>query len=83
MKENQISIKDENGKEKLLNILFTFSHDNNDYVLCFDEKDPDIIMPFKYDSNNNLYIVEDKDELDKIAECLEDYDRENIDEEIN
>lgn len=74
MKDNQISIKDENGKEKVLNILFTFEQNDNNYVLCFDEKDPDIIMPFKYDDNDNLYIVEDKDELDMIAECLENYE---------
>lgn len=74
MKDNQISIKDTNGKEKVLNILFTFEHEDTNYVLCFDEKDPEIIMPFKYDENNNLFVVEDKDELDMIAECLEDYE---------
>lgn len=75
MKDKEITIIDDNGKEKVLNILFTFEKDDDKYVLCFDDKDKDTILPFKYDDEGNIFVVEDEDELDMISECLDDYDK--------
>lgn len=74
MNDKQITIKDDNGKEILFNILFTFENENNKYVLCYETGNEDTIIPFKYDENGNAFTVEDEEELDLIQEYIDSYD---------
>lgn len=81
MKDNQIIFKDDNGKEIVFNILFTFENGDSKYVLCYKENEQNDIIPFKYDDLGNAYIVEDENELNMIQDCIDSYDNIGDDDE--
>lgn len=80
MEDNKIYIKDENGKEVEMNILFTFDNEDTKYVITYKDNE-DEVFAFKYDEDNNLYVVEDENEIKLINEVLEAFDKEPSDEE--
>lgn len=83
MNNKQIKLKDDKGKEIIFNILFTFENDGNKYVICYEDKNKDILIPFKYDDKGNAYIVDNKKELDIIQECIDSYDGLDVNDEEN
>ena len=82
MEDNKIYIKDENGKEVEMNILFTFDNEDTKYVITYKDNE-DEVFAFKYDEENNLYVVEDEEEIKLVNEVLEAFDKESNDEEGN
>ena len=82
MEDNKIYIKDENGKEVEMNILFTFENEDTKYVITYKDNE-DEVFAFKYDEENNLYVVEDEEEIKLVNEVLEAFDKESDNEEGN
>ena len=83
IRDDQIVIYDEDGKEFLMNILFTYENEerNATYVFVYEPNNEDDIYCFKVnEETNELIMVEDEDELEEASEVLEAYDN---DEKIN
>ena len=74
-KENQILITDEDGKEHLLEILFTYNNEERgkDYVFLFDPKDPDSVFPMIYHEDHTLEEIEDDEEYEEVEEVFNAY----------
>ena len=73
MKENQITIVDENGNEVVMEILLTFHLDqfNKDYVAYYNPLLEEMeVYVDSYDEDKNLYTVESDEEWDMIDEVI-------------
>lgn len=77
--ENYIYIKDEEGNEIKMVILFTFDADEKHYVICHKEGSEEY-LPFIYDENGNIEPVEDPEEFAMVEEVFNTFDEE-LDEE--
>ena len=83
LNDNDIIIKDDDGKETLMKILFSYDNEerNATYVFVYEPNNEDDIYCFKVNEDTNeLIMVEDEDELEEASEVLEAYDN---DEKIN
>ena len=83
LNDNDIIIKDDDGKETLMKILFSYDNEetNATYVFVYEPNNEDDIYCFKVnEETNELIMVEDEDELEEASEVLEAYDN---DEKIN
>ncbi len=73
MDANQIVVTDENGNERVLEVLFTFNCDETEkqYVLYYDpsEEQPTVFAS-SYDEQGGLYDIESPEEWDMIEEVF-------------
>lgn len=78
LNDDQIIIYDEDGKEYLMNILFTYENEerNAQYVMVYDDASPEEVIVMRYDDNNELFEVTDEEELKEAEEVLEAYDED-------
>ena len=78
LNDDEIIIYDEEGKEYLMNILFTFENEerNSEYVFIYDKNSPDEVILMKYNDENELFEVTDPDELEEANEVLEAYNND-------
>ena len=69
--ENQMVVTDAEGKEHLMNILFTYDNEERkaSYVFFYDSEDPneDVIV-MRYLENGELEPIEDDEEYDEVEE---------------
>ncbi len=82
LKDDEIIIYDDEGKEFLMKILFTYENEdrNSEYVFVYEESNPDDVYVMKYNDNNELFEVEDEEELKEAEEVLNAF---NEDPKIN
>ena len=78
LNDNQIIIYDEDGKEYLMNILFTYENEerNTEYVFIYDDNNPEEVIVMKYNENHELFEVTDEEELKVAEEVLEAYNED-------
>ncbi len=78
LNDDQIIIYDEDGKEYLMNILFTYENEerNAQYVMVYDDASPEEVIVMRYDDNNELFEVTDEEELKEAEEVLEAYNED-------
>ncbi len=78
LNDDQIIIYDEDGKEYLMNILFTYENEerNAQYVMVYDDASPEEVIVMRYDDNNELFEVTDEEELKEAEEVLETYNED-------
>ena len=76
--DNKIYIKQANGEEVMMQIICTYEHDDDSFVLV-EPLDGDEAFLFKYDEKGNLEAVEDESELAMASEILGALDDEEID----
>ena len=78
LNDEQIIIYDEDGKEYLMNILFTYENEerNAQYVMVYDDASPEEVIVMRYDDNNELFEVTDEEELKEAEEVLEAYNED-------
>ncbi len=76
--ENQIVIYDEEGKEYLMNILFTYENPdrNAQYVFVYDDNNPEEVIVMKYNDEHELFEVTDEEELKEAEEVLDAYNED-------
>lgn len=69
---NEIVIKDDEGKEYLLNILFTYHNPerNTDYAFVYEPSDEESVYTLKYGKNNEVEFVTDEEELNEAEEVF-------------
>ena len=69
--ENQMVVTDNEGKEHLMNILFTYDNEERkaSYVFFYDSEDPneDVIV-MRYTQDGELEPIEDDEEYDEVEE---------------
>ena len=69
--ENQMVVTDAEGKEHLMNILFTYDNEERkaSYVFFYDSEDPneDVIV-MRYTQDGELEPIEDDEEYDEVEE---------------
>ena len=69
--ENQMVVTDGEGKEHLMNILFTYDNEERkaSYVFFYDSEDPneDVIV-MRYTEDGELEPIEDDEEYDEVEE---------------
>src|SRR5574344_824363 len=87
LKDNEILITDDSGKEYIMTILFSYENEetHKKYVLVYDKNNEDEVYALTYNDEGELSIIEDKKELDEISEVFEAYqtdqgEAEEIDE---
>ena len=70
--DNKMVITDEKGNEHLVNILFTYHHDerNKDYVLFYEDGNEDEIIAMIYTPDGELIEITDDEEYEEIEEVL-------------
>ena len=73
MENNKLIVTDESGKEIEMEIMFTFSENEKNYVVYFnpvdDDEDTELYVSC-YDDEGNLYPVETEEEWDMIDEVV-------------
>ena len=71
----QITIIDSEGKEHLMEILFTYENEERGtkYVFFFDPADPDNVIPMRYQDDGTLEDIEDDEEYDEVEEVFNAY----------
>ena len=71
--ENQMVVTDAEGKEHLMNILFTYDNEERkaSYVFFYDSEDPneDVIV-MRYTEDGELAPIEDDEEYDEVEEVF-------------
>ena len=70
--DNKIIFVDDKGQKTTLNILFTYKNKerNREYVLFYDEMNPDDIIAGYLSEDNEILDIEDDDEYDELEEVL-------------
>ena len=73
--DKQITIVDEEGKEHLMQVLFTYDNEERktSYVFFYDEKNPDEVFAMRYKDNGELEEIEDPDEYAEVEEVFNAY----------
>ena len=74
-KENQIKIFDEDGNEKVFEILFTYENEERgtNYVFIFDPEEPEDVFPMIYHEDHTLEQIEDDEEYAEVEEVFNAY----------
>ena len=71
--ENQMVVTDAEGKEHLMNILFTYDNEERkaSYVFFYDSEDPneDVIV-MRYTKDGELEPIEDDEEYEEVEEVF-------------
>ena len=71
--ENQMVVTDNEGKEHLMNILFTYDNDERkaSYVFFYDSEDPEEeVIVMRYLESGELEPIEDDEEYDEVEEVF-------------
>ena len=73
--DKQITIIDEEGKEHLMQVLFSYDNEERktSYVFFYDEKNPDEVFAMRYNDKGELEEIEDPDEYAEVEEVFNAY----------
>ena len=71
-KEKQITVIDGEGNEHLMEILFTYDHEERktSYVFFFDPATPDEVICMRYNAEGELEEIEDDEEYAEVEEVF-------------
>ena len=71
----QITIIDGEGKEHLMEILFTYENEERGtkYVFFFDPADPENVIPMRYQDDGTLEDIDDDEEYEEVEEVFNAY----------
>ncbi len=81
--ENEMIITDNNGDEKLMNILFTYENEERgkSYVFLYEKGNEDNVLAFIYnESDKSLDEIEDDEEYNEVEEVFNAYVEDNLGE---
>ena len=70
--EKQITIRDEEGNEHLMEILFTYEHDERGkkYVFLYTKDNQDEVIAMEYNDNGELFEIESDEEYEEVEEVF-------------
>jgi len=83
LNDHQIVVTDKDGNELLLEILFTYEHEERGkkYVFFYEKDNPDEIMVAEYTDEGELIEVEDEEEYAEVEEVFNAFLDEQSEEE--
>ena len=78
VKDNQIIIEDDDGQEHLMEILFTYEHEerNKKYVFFFDPNNEEEVLVMSYNDEGELFPVDDEEEYGEIEEVFNAFEED-------
>ena len=78
LKDNQIIIEDDEGQEHLMEILFTYEHEqrNKKYVFFFDPNNDEEVLVMSYNDEGELFPVDDEEEYEEIEEVFNAFEED-------
>ena len=78
--EKQITIRDDEGNEHLMEILFTYEHDERKkkYVFLYNKETPKDVMCFEYNDSGELFEIESDEEYEEVEEVFNAFMDENV-----
>ena len=73
--EKKMVILDEQGNEHVVEILFTYEHEErkSKYVFFYESDNPDEVFAMRYTEDGALEEIEDEEEYDEILEVFNAY----------
>lgn len=78
LKDNQIIIEDDEGQEHLMEILFTYEHEerNKKYVFFYDPNNEEEVLVMSYNDEGELFPVDDDEEYEEIEEVFNAFEED-------
>lgn len=78
VKDNQIIIEDDDGQEHLMEILFTYEHEERGkkYVFFFDPDNEEEVLVMSYNDEGELFPVDDEEEYEEIEEVFNAFEED-------
>lgn len=85
MDEKQITVIDEKGNQKVMEILFTYEHEERKkkYVFLYEKDNPEEVIAMEYTDNGELLEIESEEEYEEVEEVFNAFNDENFEEESN
>ncbi|HNX16080.1 MAG TPA: DUF1292 domain-containing protein [Bacilli bacterium] len=70
--DNHIIITDSEGKEHIMEILFTYDHPvrKTSYVFFYDPEHPEEVIAMRYNEEGELIEIEDDEEYEEVEEVF-------------
>ena len=83
MDEKQITIIDEKGNQKVMEILFTYEHEERKkkYVFLYEKDNPEEVIAMEYTDNGELLEIESEEEYEEVEEVFNAFNEDNFEEE--
>ena len=77
--EKQITIMDEDGNQRVMEILFTYEHEERGkkYVFLYEKDNPDDIIAMEYNDEGELFEIESEEEYAEVEEVFNAFMEEN------
>lgn len=70
--DKQMTIKDDEGNEHLVEILFTYEHDERKkkYVFFYEKNNPEEVIAMEYNDKGELLEIESDEEYEEVEEVF-------------
>ena len=83
MDEKQITIMDEKGNQRVMEILFTYEHPerNKKYVFIYEKNNPEEVIAMEYNDNGELFEIESEEEYEEVEEVFNAFNDEGLEDE--
>ena len=77
--EKTMTVVDAEGKEHLLQILFTYEHEERGkkYVFFYEDDNPEEVIAMEYNDNGELMEIESDEEYEEVEEVFNAFMEEN------
>ena len=77
--DKQMTIKDDQGNEHLVEILFTYEHDERKkkYVFFYEKNNPEEVIAMEYNDKGELLEIESDEEYDEVEEVFNTFVEEH------
>lgn len=84
LKNDDIIIYDDEGKEYLMKILFTYTNEDREaeYVFIYDPNLPDDVYLMRYNDEHELFEVTDEQEIEEANEVLNTFNEDPMIQEL-
>ena len=75
----QMTIKDDQGNEHLVEILFTYEHDERKkkYVFFYEKDNPEEVIAMEYNDEGELFEIESDEEYEEVEEVFNTFVEEH------
>ena len=79
MDEKQITIMDEDGNQHVMEILFTYEHEERGkkYVFLYEKDNPEEIIAMEYNDKGELFEIESDEEYEEVEEVFNTFMEEH------
>ena len=77
--DKQMTIRDDQGNEHLVEILFTYEHDERKkkYVFFYEKDNPEEVIAMEYNDEGELLEIESDEEYEEVEEVFNTFMEEH------